>query len=281
MFCDANGNLGTTTDLGLQNLTVNGDSTFANDNVIINSGDLGGPGKQTRVNAQGIIFGGSNNGREGNSAQISAGRHDADALCIVGMSDSNKLNRRIHTWAEGGTLNEGEITSRLSTGPGQFRAVAGDYGTIFRQDGTNFYILTTKEKDPMGSWRDPVRPFHINNASGDVTMSQKLTAGSISTGALAVPSISLSGNDLQTTLNNLQTTLNNLQSQITQNNDKISGLTSRITDLEQNALYTRNIATSCNGWACNKKGAVCSPGAPGSGGKVFVCNGSNWEDNGN
>ncbi len=87
--------------MGLQNLTVNGDSTFANDNVIIGSGDIAGPGKQTRINSQGIIFGGTNNDREINSAQITAGKHDGDALCIVGMSNTNKANRRIHTWAEG------------------------------------------------------------------------------------------------------------------------------------------------------------------------------------
>jgi hypothetical protein len=153
---------------------VSGDSTFANDNVIIGSGDIAGPGKQTRINSQGIIFGGTNNGREVNSAQITAGKHDGDALCIVGMSNTNKANRRIHTWAEGGTLHEGEITSRLSSGPGQFRAAHGDYGTIFRQDGDNFYVLNTKKGDPMGSWSD-VRPLYINNASGDVGMSHNLS----------------------------------------------------------------------------------------------------------
>jgi hypothetical protein len=109
MYSDANGNLSTTTDLGLQNLTVNGDSQFANNNVIISERDLGGPGSQTRINKQGIIFGGTNNGRQGDSAQISAGRHDADALCIVGMSKPDGTNRRIHTWAEGGTTHEGPI----------------------------------------------------------------------------------------------------------------------------------------------------------------------------
>ena len=111
MYSDVNGNLATTTDVGLQNLTVNGDSQFANNSVIINSGDLGGPGVQTRINSQGIIFGGSNKGRQWDSAQISAGRHDGDALCIVGMSNQagDWKTRRIHTWAEGGTTHEGPI----------------------------------------------------------------------------------------------------------------------------------------------------------------------------
>jgi hypothetical protein len=275
MYSDASGNLGTTSDLGLQNLTVSGDSTFANDNVIINSGDISGPGKQTRINSQGIIFGGTNNGRQGDSAQISAGKHDGDALCIMGMSNTGGdwKTRRIRMWAEGGTTHEGELTARLSVGPGQFRAVHGDYGTIFRQDGSDFHILTTKKGDPMGSLSD-LRPLYINNASGDVTMSQKLTAGSISTGALATPSISLSGNDLQSTLNNLQSTLNNLQSQITQNN---SALTSRLTDLEQNVTYRKNFAPSCNGNECNQKGTICSPGSPGAGSSTWICDGTNWK----
>jgi hypothetical protein len=92
---------------------------------------------------------------------------------IVGMS--KKADR----------LNEGEIAARLlPPGVGQFRAVAGDYGTIFRQDGENFHILNTKKEDPMGSWSEPTRPLYINNESGNVGMSENLSVGkSINTGA--------------------------------------------------------------------------------------------------
>jgi hypothetical protein len=83
---------------------------FANKSVALTSGDIGGPSAHTRISSQGIIFGGANNGHQWDSAQISAGRHDADALCIVGMSKGdNWTTRRIHTWAEGGTTHEGPI----------------------------------------------------------------------------------------------------------------------------------------------------------------------------
>lgn len=55
-----------------------------------------------------ILFGGPNNSNcEWNSAQISAGRHQAHSLCIVGMSDQNKANRRVDIWAEGGMILRG------------------------------------------------------------------------------------------------------------------------------------------------------------------------------
>ncbi|MFN8395706.1 MAG: hypothetical protein U0176_13795 [Bacteroidia bacterium] len=56
-----------------------------------------------------ILFGGPNAGREGNSAQISAGRHQNNSLNIVGMSDANLLNRRVDFWSEGGLYVRGNI----------------------------------------------------------------------------------------------------------------------------------------------------------------------------
>jgi hypothetical protein len=80
--------------------------------------DLGGPGPQTRINDQGIIFGGANNGREGNSAQISAGRHEADSLCMVGMSKPDGSARKITMWSEGGTKHYGDmyVSGNMNTG---------------------------------------------------------------------------------------------------------------------------------------------------------------------
>ena len=71
---------------------------------------FGGPTANTRINSQGIIFGGANNGREANSAQITAGRHEEDVLCIVGMSKPDHTNRRIRMWAEGGTRHDGPMS---------------------------------------------------------------------------------------------------------------------------------------------------------------------------
>ena len=92
----------------VSNMTVTQNANISN-SVTMNTQDLGGPGQQTRINQQGIIFGGANNGRELNSAQISAGRHVSDSLCIVGMSDANHQNRKINMWSEGGTTHNGPM----------------------------------------------------------------------------------------------------------------------------------------------------------------------------
>lgn len=52
---------------------------------------------------------------------------------------------------------------------GQFRAVAGNYGTILRNDGANFYLLETASGSPYGGW-DATRPFTINLGTGNVSM---------------------------------------------------------------------------------------------------------------
>lgn len=128
MYSDVNGNLATTTDLGLKNLTTSGDSLIKGaltvdgtitgrsrtqlQGVVIGDANLGGPDGQTWLTKEGILFGGtngSNNGREVNSAQISAGRHEADSLCIVGMSDANRQNRKVTLWAEGGLKLYGNV----------------------------------------------------------------------------------------------------------------------------------------------------------------------------
>lgn len=63
-----------------------------------------------------------------------------------------------------GTLN---ITG-MSDGTCQQRFVNGNYGLMFRQDSSNFYMLLTNKDDPYGSWND-LRPFSINLSTGDFT----------------------------------------------------------------------------------------------------------------
>jgi Phage T4 tail fibre len=73
-----------------------------------------------------------------------------------------------------GIINAGgSVTSSLGNAVAQFRAKHGSYGTMLRQDGANFYLLTTKKDDPDGSYSDK-RPFYINNESGDVTMTHNV-----------------------------------------------------------------------------------------------------------
>ena len=61
------------------------------------------PNVYTRINETGIQFGGANNARQVDSAQITAGMHTANTLCIVGMSTGTDAGtRKIAMWAEGG-----------------------------------------------------------------------------------------------------------------------------------------------------------------------------------
>lgn len=75
------------------------------------TGDMSNPNGIMKITRQGIMFGGPNDiTREGNSAQISAGRHVANSLNIVGMSsDKNAATRKIDIWAEGGMTVRGNL----------------------------------------------------------------------------------------------------------------------------------------------------------------------------
>ncbi|ULY68587.1 hypothetical protein [Chlorella virus XW01] len=68
------------------------------------TGDMATPNGQMKITRQGIMFGGPNGaGKEVNSAQISAGRHVANSLNIVGMSSNNNAGtRRVDVWSENG-----------------------------------------------------------------------------------------------------------------------------------------------------------------------------------
>jgi hypothetical protein len=67
-----------------------------------NTTSIQNPNGETKISRNGIQFGGPNSSRELNSAQISAGMHEANSLNIIGMSDANGGNRKVTMWAEGG-----------------------------------------------------------------------------------------------------------------------------------------------------------------------------------
>ncbi|MXN77206.1 phage tail protein [Burkholderia sp. 4701] len=73
--------------------------------------------------------------------------------------------------AGGGATFNGGLTSRAMDATGaNFRAVFGDYGAFFRNDGTSVYLLSTKKGDPDGQWND-FRPFAWSLADGIVRIS--------------------------------------------------------------------------------------------------------------
>jgi hypothetical protein len=73
------------------------------------------------------------------------------------------------------------------TGAGQARMVTGNYGVIFRNDGSSMYMLVTASGDQYGSWNS-LRPFAFNVATGLVTMSNgvSITGNSSLTGNLSI-----------------------------------------------------------------------------------------------
>lgn len=88
----------------------------------------------------------------------------------IGMTPGKRLD------VAGDIRGSGEITGTLASGYGQFRMIAGNYGSMFRQDGADTYLLLTNSGDQYGQWNSK-RPFRVNNSSGDVY----LGATSIST----------------------------------------------------------------------------------------------------
>lgn len=66
----------------------------------------------------------------------------------------------------GSLRSTGEL---ISTNSNQARFIAGNYGLIHRNDGSNYYMLLTNSGDQYGSW-NTLRPFSIANASGSVNI---------------------------------------------------------------------------------------------------------------
>ncbi|EFO1207416.1 hypothetical protein DW515_24330 [Escherichia coli] len=93
---------------------------------------------------------------------------------------------------------EVQVSSTKSDG-GQFRAVHGNYGFFIRNDGSTTHFLLTASGDAYGSW-NALRPMHINNVSGAVTMGNGLTlAGglNVTSGNIRIPTSSTSWIDMR------------------------------------------------------------------------------------
>lgn len=84
----------------------------------------------------------------------------------------------------GGISASGEI---MTTNGNAFRAKSGDYGVIFRNDGSSFYILETAKGDAAGNWSG-LRPFQLSLATGNVTIGGTLKVnhgGNVGIGTLS------------------------------------------------------------------------------------------------
>lgn len=96
-----------------------------------------------------------------------------------------------------GVRARGEITSLSANG---LRVAYGNYGFFIRNDGSTTYFLLTASGDKFGGW-NALRPMHINNASGAVTMGNGLTLGgglNVTSGNIRIPTSSTSWIDMRT-----------------------------------------------------------------------------------
>jgi hypothetical protein len=186
--------------------TLNGSTIYASSQLQAGgTGELTTPTATMRFNAEGFQFGGGNNGKEINSAQISAGWHQANSLNIVGMSsDTTSSNRRVDIWAEAGlylqgsslypaTSNTGEIgNATYIWNSGYFSDLYVD-GYIYHGGDTNTYIRMIAADDMqlvaggrqmirMDEGTDPDKLRFVTdndwtNSSGDWNMSGNVTVG--------------------------------------------------------------------------------------------------------
>uniref|UniRef100_UPI001F3BB9FA prophage tail fiber N-terminal domain-containing protein n=1 Tax=Escherichia coli TaxID=562 RepID=UPI001F3BB9FA len=65
-----------------------------------------------------------------------------------------------------------EIVGR---GGNQIRMIGGEYGALWRNDGAKTYLLLTNQGDVYGGW-NTLRPFAIDNATGELVIGTKLSA---------------------------------------------------------------------------------------------------------
>ncbi|WP_332114518.1 phage tail protein, partial [Escherichia coli] len=65
-----------------------------------------------------------------------------------------------------------EIVAR---GGNQIGMIGGEYGALWRNDGAKTYLLLTNQGDVYGGW-NTLRPFAIDNATGELVIGTKLSA---------------------------------------------------------------------------------------------------------
>lgn len=114
-------------------------------------------------------------GSEGDNYSVTwTNVHAADSEITGGTEAVKKL----YLSTSGGTMT-GELKQTT-----QLRIYSGNYGTIFRNDGTNtFFLLTESGSAESGSWNS-LRPLYFSNSTGKVTIGNGLTVYNGITGDL-------------------------------------------------------------------------------------------------
>lgn len=93
-----------------------------------------------------------------------------DAANKPSPDDINAVNKSGDTMT--GTL---KVNAEVqSTSANSFRAAYGDYGTVWRNDGNNFYLMLTNKGDAYGAY-NALRPLWVNLATGALQSNSSLS----------------------------------------------------------------------------------------------------------
>lgn len=104
---------------------------------------------------------------------------------LGGVPDTRKVNNKALTQditiAAGDVgaypVTGGEVKGEVWSGTANnYRIVAGNKGAFWRFDGNAFYLMLTKDGDPLGGWND-LRPFIVTASNGNVEIGTSLKVG--------------------------------------------------------------------------------------------------------
>ena len=161
-FYRADGQVNIATDDVIRLRHLGSKSTGIQFDVTQKTGDIQNPNGQMKFSRHGIMFGGPNDARETNSAQITAGLHIPNSLNIVGMSsDKNAASRRIDMWAEGGLNVTGgvNISGDFNANSGKLTVGGtGDYNSMNLSSKCGQWQMSgprCPENGDFGIWYNP------------------------------------------------------------------------------------------------------------------------------
>ncbi|EOW8964009.1 prophage tail fiber N-terminal domain-containing protein [Escherichia coli] len=127
---------------------------------------ISAPGADLVVNDTTYKFGATNPATECIAADVildfksGRGFYESNSLIVNGNLSCKKL------------FATDEIVAR---GGNQIRMIGGEYGALWRNDGAKTHLLLTNQGDVYGGW-NTLRPFSIDNATGELVIGTKLSA---------------------------------------------------------------------------------------------------------